>query len=341
MSSGRYRSQLRVAALGGAEAQARLAGACVAVVGVGATGGAIAEILVRAGVGRVRLIDRDLPELSNLQRQVLFSEADVEAGLPKAEAGRRRLLAVNSSVSVEACVADLGPGNALGLLEGVQVVLDGTDNFLTRFVLNDACLELGIPWVYCGVVATTVHGFPVVPGRTPCFRCYLEQLPAPGSTATCDTAGVLGPTVLVGAGLAAAEGLKLLANPQAEPAAGLLVGDVWTREFRRVGLSADPACPACRGEREFLGQAHGGETELCGQDAVMVRPAAPVELELSPLAARLEGAAELLTRNEFLLRFRPLDGEAVLTVFRDGRAIVKGTREPAQARSLYARYVGT
>jgi adenylyltransferase/sulfurtransferase len=335
----RYRSQVRVI---GAAGQQRLAQATVVVVGVGATGGAIAEILARAGVGRLRLIDRDLPELSNLQRQVLFDEEDVAAALPKAEAGRRRLSRINAGLQLSAEVADLGPGNALGLLEGADLVMDGTDNFLARFVINDACLALGVPWIYCGVVGTAVHGFPVIPGRTPCFRCYLERLPPPGSTETCDTAGVLGPTVLVGAGLAAAEAIKLLADPDAEPARGLLIQDVWTRDARRVGFAADPTCPACQlGEREFLDRGSRGEAELCGQDAVMVRPPTAVALDLEALAARLGEVGQVTTRNAFLLRFQPHDTEHELTVFRDGRAIVKGTQEAAQARSLYARFVGT
>ena len=316
-------------------------GATVAVVGVGATGGAIAEILARAGVGRLRLIDRDLPELSNLQRQVLFDESDVAEALPKAAAAKRRLCRIDSSLDVQVHVADLGPQNALGLLEGADLVLDGTDNFLTRFVINDACLTLGIPWIYSGVIGHTVHGFPVIPGRTACFRCYLEHLPPAGSTETCDTAGILGPTVLVGAGFAGAEALKLLADSAAEPAGGLLVVDVWTRDQRRVRFGVAPDCPACqRGEREFLDQAQRGEAELCGQDAVMVRPPQPTELDLGALATRLAAAGELKTQNDFLLRFAPTDGELLLTIFRDGRAIVKGTQEPPRARSAYARYVG-
>lgn len=334
----RYACQLRLRSLGGVAAQRRLAGATCAVVGVGATGGAIAETLVRAGVGRVRLIDRDVVELSNLQRQVLFEEEDARAHLPKAEAARRRLARVNSQVTVEARVADLDGANALALLEGADLVMDGTDNFAARFVINDACAALGAPWVYAGVVGTAVHGMPIVPGRTACFRCYLDAPPAPGTAATCETDGVIGPAVLVGAGFAAAEGLKLLAAPDAPLAEGLLVVDVWTREARRIRVPRDPACPACAGRRDFLGAGSDAE-ELCGQDAVLLRGAPPVDLP--SLAERLRGLGEVGPVNAFLLRFAPREpAGAALTVFADGRALVRGTRDVAAARGLHARYIG-
>lgn len=335
----RYRSQMRVTALGGPAGQERLGRATAAVVGLGATGGAIAEALVRAGVGRVRLIDRDVVELANLHRQVLFDEADAAAGLPKAEAARARLARINGQVALEERVADLGPDNALELLADADLVLDGTDNFATRFVLNDACLARGVPWVYAGVVGTTVHGFPIVPGRTACFRCYLEELPPPGAVETCERAGVLGPAVLVAAGFAAAEALKLLLG--GPPAEGLLVIDVWTREARRVGLPRDPACPACAGDYQHLVAAGQREVALCGREAVMLRAPGPAAPDLLLLAARLEPLGRVEARGRHLLRFVPRGAEQhALTLFADGRAIVAGTVDPAQARGLYARWVG-
>lgn len=340
MSDERYRAQLRVRALGGPAAQERLSGARAAVVGVGATGGAIADSLVRAGVGRVDLIDRDVPELSNLQRQFLYDEEDVRRGLPKAVAAAERLRRVNSTVAVEPVVADLGPRDALSLLGDADVVLDGTDNFQTRFVINDACASLGTPWVYTGVVGTTVHSFPVVPGDGPCFRCYLDRPPAPGAVDTCDTAGVLGPAVLVAAGLAAAEGLKLLAGA-AGRCRGLLVLDVWTRESRALGFAPDPDCPTCAGRFEHLEAPGEGDAPLCGRDAVMLRPAGAARLDLGALAARLAELGRLEARSAHLVRFAPSGSDLRITLFADGRAIVKGTTDPARARSLYARYVGT
>lgn len=326
--------------MGGPAGQARLEASTAAVVGVGATGGAIAEALVRAGVGRVRLIDRDVVELSNLHRQVLFDEADAAAGLAKAEAGAARLARLNHEVALEPLVTDLGPDNALELIAGADLVLDGTDNFATRLVLNDACLSRGVPWVYAGVVGTTVHGFPVVPGRTACFRCYLPELPPPGAAETCETAGVLGPAVLVGAGFAAAEGLKLLGG--GPPAEGLLVVDVWTREARRLALPRDPDCAACAGRYEHLAAPGQREVRLCGRDAVMLRAPGSSAPDLVRLAGRLEGLGRLEARGRHLLRFVPARDEGhTLTVFADGRAIVSGTQDPARARSLYARWVGS
>ncbi|RMG06436.1 MAG: thiazole biosynthesis adenylyltransferase ThiF [Planctomycetota bacterium] len=335
----RYAAQTRLPFLGRPE-QERLAAATAVVLGVGATGSVVADALVRAGVGTVRLVDRDVVELGNLHRQVLYDERDVREGLPKAEAARRRLAAVNGSVRVEARVADFVPGNALALLEGADVVLDGTDTFAARFLLNDACAALGVPWVYAGVVGTAVHGFPVVWGQTACFRCYLPEPPPPGSTATCERSGVLGPAVLVAGGFAASEGLKLLLGQGERAAEGLWVVDVWTREARRVGLPRDPACPTCRGRHDFL----AGEAlpaRLCGQRAVALPAPAGARLDLERLADDLAARGRVELRNSFLLRFVPADApEQQLTVFVDGRAIVKGTDEVSLARSLYAKFVG-
>lgn len=334
----RYACQLRVRRLGGVEAQRRLQAATCAVVGVGATGGAIAETLVRAGVGRVRLIDRDVVELSNLQRQVLFDEEDARGHRAKAEAARDRLARVNSAVALETRVADLDGQSALGLLEGADLVLDGTDNFAARFVVNEACHALGVPWIYTGVVGTTVHGMPIVPGRTACLRCWIDAPPPPGAAATCETDGVIGPAVLVAAGFAAAEALKLLAGRPDEVAAGLFMVDAWTREARTLAVTPDPACPACAGRREHLGRAADAE-ELCGQEAVLLRGAPPVDLPA--LARRLGGAGQVGPVSPALLRFTPREpAGATLTIFADGRALVRGTKDAAAARGLYARYIG-
>lgn len=336
----RYASQLRVKALGGAAGQERLSRSQAVVVGLGATGGALADALVRAGVGRVRLIDRDVVELQNLHRQLLFDETDAASGLPKAEAAAARLARINSQVVLEPRIADLGPDNARELLAGADLVLDGTDNFATRLVLNDACLAAGQPWVYAGVVGTSVHGFPILPGRTACFRCYLPEVPPPGAAETCESAGVLGPAVLVGAGFAAAEGLKLLLG--GEPAEGLLVVDVWTREARRLRLPRDPDCPACAGRYEHLAAPGQRELTLCGRDAVMLRAPGRTAPDLGALAERLAGLGRLEARGRHLLRFQPGEDDGhTLTVFADGRTIVGGTQDPVRARALYARWLGS
>lgn len=338
MTLERYACQLKLPIWGGAEGQAKLKAATVAIVGVGATGCAIAETLVRAGVGKVRLIDRDVLEASNLQRQILYDEEDLASGLPKAELARRRLARVNAEVELEAAVADLHAGNVRALLGDADLVLDGTDNFGTRFVINDACASLGKPWVYAGVVGTEVHGFPIVPGG-PCFRCYLPEPPPPGTTETCQSAGVLGPAVLVCSGLAASEGLKLLLG--GTPAAGLFMIDVWGRDARRVRFAQDPDCLTCGGTYEFLEAPREASAELCGQDAVALRSPGEHGLDLERLAGVLEGHGELETQNAFLLRFVPSDRpELRLTLFKDGRALVKGTQDPGLARGLYAKFVG-
>jgi molybdopterin-synthase adenylyltransferase len=336
----RYAAQTRLPALG-AEGQKRLRDACAVVVGVGATGCGIAEVLVRAGVGRVRVIDRDVIELGNLHRQVLYDEAAVASGLPKAEAAGERLRAINADVDVTAHVADLHAGNVLALLKGADVVFDGTDNFGARFLINDACCSLGTPWVYAGVVGTTVHGFPVVPGKTPCFRCYLDAVPPPGSTQTCDTAGVLGSAVLVASGIAATEGLKILMGRTGELAEGLFVFDTWTREGRLLGLSKRPDCPTCAGTFEHLEGEQRPPARLCGRDAVALPAPAEIKLDLDALAKRLDGLGQITAKNAFLLRFEPSESAGLrLTVFRDGRGLVSGTTEIGAARGLYSRYVG-
>lgn len=336
----RYAAQTRLPSLG-ADGQRTLSQACAVVVGVGATGCGIAEVLVRAGVGTVRLIDRDVIELGNLHRQVLYDEADVASGLPKAEAARARLSRINSQVTVDARVADLHGGNALALLQDADVVLDGTDTFGARFVINDACASLGIPWVYAGVVGTTVHGFPIVPGRTACFRCYMDAVPPPGSTQTCDTAGVIGSAVLVASGIAATEGLKLLLGRTDELAEGLFVFDAWTREGRLLGLTKRPDCPTCAGTYDHLAGADRPPARLCGRDAVALPAPTDAQLDLDALATRIAALGTVSAKNPFLLRFHPTDLPALtLTVFQDGRAIVSGTTDEAAARGAYARFIG-
>ena len=253
---------------------------------------------------------------------------------------RRRLSRVNSEVTLEARVADLHAGNVRALLGDADLVLDGTDNFRTRFVINDACASLAKPWVYAGVVGTEVHGFPIVPGG-PCFRCYLPEPPPPGTTETCQSAGVLGPAVLVCAGLAASEGLKLLLSGPEQATQGLFMIDVWRRESRRLKLPKDPDCPTCAGRYDFLAAPREASAELCGQDAIALRSPGEEALDLVRLAETLEGHGTLEVRNAFLLRFAASDSPDLrLTVFCDGRALVKGTQDAGVARGLYAKYVG-
>ncbi len=335
----RYSRQERFAGIG-PEGQARLRAARVVVVGCGALGGALADMMTRAGVGTLTVIDRDYVELSNLQRQVLFDEEDAARGLPKAVAAEARLRRINAEVAVRGIVTDLNAENAEELLRGASIVLDGTDNFETRFLVNDVCLQAGIPWVYGACVGSYGLMLLVRPGKTPCLRCVLHEMPASGSAATCDTAGVIGPIVQVVAGLQGAEALKLLAGREEALLSGLVNVDLWTGQFETSDLSGQaPWCPACtEGRYEYASRAASeGSAVLCGRDAVQVRAPRGTSIELGALAARLR-AAGAVTANEHLVRFEAPGARFV--VFRDGRAIVKGVRDAAEARSVYARYVG-
>ena len=334
----RYNRQMLFGPLG-RSGQERLARARVLVAGCGALGSVVASTLVRAGVGLTRIVDRDFIELNNLQRQVLFTEADVAAGLPKAVAAAHALQAVNSQVAIEPVVADLTADTIEAQLDGIDLVVDGLDNFAGRYLVNDACVKHGRPWVYAAVVASYGMVMPVRPGEGPCFRCVFPEPPPPGQAQTCDTAGVLGPAVNVIASLAAMEAIKILIDAP-RTAAGLLAVDVWQNTFERLPLPPqDPACPACGARRfEFLeAWAPQTSTALCGRDAVQVRVQPGTALVLPALAARWQGLGEV-TANDYLARLRVNGYE--LTVFPDGRAIIKGTQDETVARTLYARYVG-
>jgi len=323
----------------GRAGQDRIGRASVLVVGCGALGTAQAERLVRAGVGRVRVVDRDFVTESNLQRQTLFVDADVAARLPKAAVLAERLLALNPGVVVEGVVDDVNPDTILKLLGGIDLVLDATDNFETRFLLNDACLEAGLPWVYGGVVGTAGMTLNVRPGRGPCLRCLVRDLPPAGALPTCDTAGILNTLPWIVAAVQVTEGLKLLLD---DPAArdDLLFVDLWSNSFQRIALKPDPTCPACAlGERPYLkGEGHHAPVKLCGRDTVQIRPPKAVPLDLPSLARTLEGRVDEVVCNGFLLAFRAERYE--VTLFPDGRALVRGTVDPGEARAVYARYIG-
>jgi molybdopterin/thiamine biosynthesis adenylyltransferase len=332
----RYSRQSRFAPLGD-EGQARIRAASVAVVGCGALGTVAAELMTRAGVGRLRIVDRDFVELSNLQRQFLFEESDAAEGLPKAVAAARRLARLNSEVDLEPVVADLVPANTEELLDGIDLVLDGTDNFETRFLINDAAVATNRPWIYAAAVGSYGLKLAIVPGRTACLRCVYPQPPG-GAQPTCETEGVLGPLTAAIASLAAADALKILALGADFIQARLTTVDVWTGAIRQIAPPArDPDCPCCA-RREFvhLDGSRRAPISLCGRNAVQIHERSrPVNL--TELARRL-GAIAPVRANEFALR-ASIDCYE-LTVFPDGRAIVKGTTDTAIARSLYARYVG-
>ncbi len=333
----------------GEAGQRRLLDAHVTIIGVGATGSVLANHMVRGGVGHLGLVDRDFVELDNLQRQLLYDEDDVREVLPKAVAAARKLRRINSTIAIEEIIADVNPDNILSFIEDADVVLDGTDNFATRYLLNDACVKLGKPWVYCGVLATYGMTHTVRPGVTSCLRCTMGEMPAPGTVATCDTAGIIGPIVALMGSVAAAEAIKLIVNAEQLSGGtlndGMIHVDLWDGTLDQFDLGAPrPDCPAC-GQRQFdFLEAKAGTraTSLCGRDAVQVSVAGAQEdaLSLAALAARLKlGGATDVRVNPFLLRATVDDRE--FTVFGDGRAIIKGVRDEAEAATLYARYVGT
>jgi len=323
----------------GREGQGRLRGSKVLVIGCGALGSALAETMARSGVGRLTIVDRDLVESSNLQRQSLFAEDDAAQARPKAVAAEARLRRVNSEVEVQGIVADVDAAIAARLIGDADLILDGTDNFETRYVVNDVCLRAGVPWVYGACVAAHGTVLAIRPGKTPCLRCVLGERPAAGSADTCDTVGVIAPVVQVVAGVQAAEALKLLTGNEAALLPGLLTADVWTGTFDVMELrEKTPWCPSCTERRYDYATADGpASSVLCGREAVQLRGESGTALDLRALAARLRGAGEVM-ENEHLVRLRA--PEAELVVFADGRAIVKGVADAARARSVYARYVG-
>ena len=331
----RYSRQILFAGIG-ETGQERLLQSTAAIVGCGALGSFHAAALARAGVGSVIVIDRDYVEHSNLQRQWLFEEADAEEALPKAAAAARRIAAINSGVRVQAHVRDLTSANIAELLGGAGVILDGTDNFDTRYLINDYAVSRGIPWIYGAAVGSYGLTMPVLPGRTSCLRCVYPDPPA-GAQPTCETAGVLGSITAAIAAMQAADALRILSGGIDEVRARITMLDVWEGTARQIPQpEKDPECPACgRRNFEFLEGARRSPSHLCGRNAVQIQGGR--SLDLAELGERLRPLGEVRS-NPFALRFFPKPYE--LTIFPDGRAIVKGTDDIGIARSLYARYVG-
>jgi len=371
----RYHRQMLLPEIG-EEGQRRLGRSHAAIVGCGALGCTIADQLARAGIGRITLLDRDIVEWTNLQRQTLFTESDAREGLPKAEAARRRLAAINSQIDVRAMVADVTSENVEALLgfvprahdraAPVDVILDGTDNFETRYLLNDVAVKHAAPLLYGGVVGTGGMVMSIVPRRTPplpCLRCLFDDPPAPGSTPTCDTAGVLGPAAAIIASLQSVEAIKILAGRSDRLEPGLIEIDPWLATHRRLAGDRRLGCPCCGARNfEFLERTNDSAATLCGQDAIQIAPPrAPAShlqpnlarIDLHALAARLRAHGPFDALGSMLVRGTlqeehadaPPGDRAVaqgigLTVFADGRAIVKGTTRPERARAIYARYIG-
>ena len=340
----RYSRQILFAGLR-EEGQQHLLASKVLLCGCGALGTVLADTLARAGVGFIRIVDRDFVELSNLQRQVLFDERDIADQLPKAIAAAEKLRKINSSIAIEPVVADIDHTNILQLAAGVDLILDGTDNFEVRFLINDASLETGIPWIYAGCVGSHGQTMTIFPNETACLRCLIDSVPEPGSTETCDTAGVLGPAVNVVASIESIDAMKILSGQRELVSPSLTIVDVWDGSLRKMSvrdLRERTDCPACKGgERVWLSGSRGSQTTiLCGRNSVQVSPGRRVSLSFDELRDRLEGVGEV-THNQYLLRLRLSNPDFEVTVFRDGRAIVTGTEDVGIARSLYSRYIGS
>ncbi len=323
----------------GEEGQGKLLASSVVIIGCGGLGCNIATLLTRAGVGHIRVVDRDYVELDNLHRQVLFDEEDIERGLPKAIAAVEKLRKVNSQVEIEPLVADVHYRNVEEIIVDMDLVLDGTDNFETRYLINDACVKHDTPWIYGGAVGSYGMTMNIIPHQTPCLRCLFVQIPPPGTTPTCDTVGVLGAVpALIGA-IEANEALKLLTG-KGKPNEGLIHIDLWENSFEIFQVARQETCPACgQGKFEFLeAKEVAMVTSLCGRNAVQITPVTEVTISLPALAKRLQAIGEV-TFNEFMLRFQVND--YLVTIFPDARAIIRGTSDETVARNLYAKYIGT
>jgi len=335
----RYSRQILFSEIG-EEGQRKLSTARVLIVGCGALGSAQIELLARAGVGHLRFVDRDFVEPSNLQRQTMFTERDAEERLPKAIAVAQHVQQINSEIQIESEVVDVNFSNIERLIASCDLVIDGTDNFDTRYLINDACVKHGINWIYGAAVGSYGVTMTIRPNKTACLRCVFEEPPPAASAPTCDSAGVIMPIINVIAAVQVAEGLKLLTGNLEALHNSLLQFDVWRNETRAINPDGPtPDCPSC-GKRIFtsLSPTEGEFVAvLCGRNAVQISPAVPTQLDFPTLANRLRSLGDV-TFNDYLLRFRTNDLE--LTVFKDARSIISGTDQIATARSAFARYIG-
>jgi adenylyltransferase/sulfurtransferase len=335
----RYSRQILFNGIGD-EGQRRLLAARVLIVGCGALGSAHAESLARAGVGHLRIVDRDFVEPSNLQRQTLFTESDAEQRLPKAIAAANHLRQINSEIEIEPHILDINYSSVERLLEGCDLVIDGTDNFATRYLINDACVKHNLNWIYGAAVGSYGVTMTIRPHETACLRCVFEEPPPAASAPTCDTSGVIMPIINIVSAVQVSESLKLLTGRIADLHGSLMQFDVWLNEWRRIGTgSPRPDCKTCGlGIYETLSAPAETAAVLCGRDAIQISPSQPTRLNFSSLAERLRRAGEVKF-NEYLLRFKT--GQFELTVFQDARSIIRGTNDIPVARSLYAKYIGT
>ncbi|MFX3631907.1 MAG: ThiF family adenylyltransferase [Candidatus Pristimantibacillus sp.] len=344
--TGRYTRQIRFAPFGEAGQQSISRGRA-AVVGLGALGSVIAQHLVRSGVGYIRLIDRDIVEWSNLQRQMLYTEQDVLDLLPKAAAASAHLRNINSSIEIEAIVADLTASNAEELLTDVDIIVDGTDNFTVRYLLNDISIKHGIPWIYGGAVGSSGMTMTIIPQETPCYRCLFPSTPAAGAADSCETTGVLSPIVDIIASIQAGEAIKLLSGNKHALHGTLFQADFWHHSWMPVNISKshNPSCPTCVEHKysslnEYDSSEHSNPhtASLCGRLTIQITPGTVQQLDLQELSIRLRSVG-VIELNPFLLRIH-ISNEIIFILFPDGRALVQGTEDSIKARAIYANILG-
>ncbi len=332
----RYSRQILFSEIGEA-GQKKLKDSFIVIIGCGALGTIMASSLVRAGVGKVRIIDRDFIEYHNLQRQVLFNEDDIKSELPKAIAAERHLRKVNSSIDIEGIVADVNITNIERFISGADIILDGLDNFETRFLINDVALKHNIPWIYGGAIASTGMTMVILPHKTACLYCLIGGLPAKGMVETCDTVGVISPAPFIIGSLQTAEALKILIGAH-NINRDLITVDAWEGTFDRFEIKPVRNCPACHGEYKFLeGKYEIKVSSLCGQNAVQILNPGQGQISFKELEKRLKPLGKV-SFNEFMLRFSVEKYEMV--IFPDGRAIVKNINDVSLARGLYSKYIG-
>jgi adenylyltransferase/sulfurtransferase len=322
----------------GEEGQYKLSDSHVVILGCGGLGSMIATSLVRAGVGRVRIVDRDFVEYRNLHRQILFDENDIKNELPKAIAAEWRLKKINSTVEVEGIVADVNPNNIEKFVSGVDLIMDGMDNYEGRFLINDVSLKHGIPWVYGAATAASGMTATFIPGKTPCLRCISGSAPAAEIVGNCDTVGILGPVPFIIGSLQTTAAIKFLIG-KVETEQSLTIIDIWQNTFQRLKTGYRKGCPACQGRYEYLESETGVKiTSLCGQDIVQILNSGDDKIDLSEMAKDLAETREVVY-NDFMLRFMA-DDEREMVVFPDGRALVRNTSDETLAKALYDEFIG-
>ncbi|MEJ7847214.1 MAG: ThiF family adenylyltransferase [Pyrinomonadaceae bacterium] len=324
----------------GKDGQETLLKSRVLLVGCGALGSSHAEMLARAGVGTLRIVDRDFVEFTNLQRQTLFKEDDARNRLPKAAAAKTRIAEINSEIEVETIIADVNNSNIESLIENCDVIIDGTDNFQVRYLINDACVKHSKTWIYGAAVSSYGTTMTIIPGETPCLRCVFEEMPDAGSSPTCDTAGVIMPIIATVSAVQVTEAIKILIGKPDALHSSIMQFDVWQNDWRKIKPGKpNPDCIACGQKRFNFLDAESQEFSavLCGRDAVQIAPPKRSIIDLDSLAEKIKLIA-VVSQNEYLLRFS--HDEYEITVFRDGRAIIRGTDDIAAAKSLYARFIG-